>query len=136
MTDLPAIAADPQIASSDAEPVKKANVRICPNCSEPFERPTKGPGGHKRYCSTACRREWDARSALDGKAIAVVARIWAQNRKGGEVGNKAFARLREALDLINERDSRSGRLRLKADGPLDAYVREVLAEPYMDRRRR
>lgn len=130
----------PAIAETDETtpaPAPAAGERVCPNCSETFLVPLKGPGGHKRYCSDTCRNAWGNREKALGAVIVTVARIWAQNRKSGEVGNKAFARLREALDLMNETDATEGkRLRLKAGGPLDRYINEVLAEPYLDRKRR
>lgn len=111
--------------------------RICPNCSGEFYRPTKGPGGHKRYCSETCRREWDARAAVEGKAIITLAKIWAANTKN-ETGNKAMSRILETVRALSNIDEEEGRHRLKGDGPLAAYVSDVVNDGfrYIDRRRR
>lgn len=128
----------PDSAETRENPAPEAVVpkaRVCPNCGGEFFRPLSGPGGHKRYCSAPCRQAWENRAAVDGKSIAVLAKVWAGNRNN-ELGNLAFARLREACDLLNNRDKDEGRVPLKAGGPLEPFIRELLAEPFLDRERR
>lgn len=137
MTNDPlAVAETLETSPSDAPAPVIRKARVCPECSEEFFPPSKGPGGHKRFCSNDCRNDWGYRAKVEGAAIVTIAKIWAANRQGNDVGNKAFARLREALDLMNQEDAKAGRHRLKAGGPLDPYIRAVLDEPYIDRRRR
>ncbi len=65
-----------------------------------------------------------------------IAKIWRQSRGTGEKGKLAFARLTEALDVMNARDGEAGRHRLNPTGPLGRYIDSVLADPYIDRVRR
>lgn len=126
----------PDNATPGAEAVA-ANERICPQCSDRFALPpANAPGGHKRFCSDACRMAWGARAKREGAVIVTIAKIWRQNRGGGELGKLAFARLCESLDLLNAGDTEAGRKRLSADGPLAPYIKAVLAEPLIDRVRR
>lgn len=135
MPDLATTADNLEQPLPQAPAAPAAKPRICPNCSEPFVRPVNGPGGHKRYCSAECRNAWGNREKAEGAVSATLLKIWAANRNN-DVGNLAFARLREIGDLLNENDAAEGRHRLKANGPLDAYVREVVEERYLDRKRR
>jgi hypothetical protein len=135
MLDRPTTADNPETPASVAPAAPARKSRTCPNCGEEFYRPVKGPGGHKRFCSTPCRQRWENRALGEGKAVVTIMKIWAANRNN-EVGNLAFQRLREAADLLNNRDVEEGRIRLKAGGPLDPYIQDVLAEPLLDRIRR
>ena len=40
----------------------------CPWCGEPFEAPTRG-GSPKRFCSTACKNQWNAAARAFGRAM-------------------------------------------------------------------
>lgn len=110
--------------------------RICPECSGVFTIPSKGPGGHKRFCASLCRQAWANREKAEGAVLATYVKIWRQNRGSGPLGKLAFARLCEAADVLNENDTKAKRHRLNANGPLEPFIRDVLAEPYLDRRRR
>jgi hypothetical protein len=135
MLDPPTIADTPVQASEPIPAAATPRSRICPECSQPFERPAKGPGGHKRFCSAKCRTDWGNREKAEGSTIITLAKIWRLNRGAGEVGKLAFARLTEALDVLNDSDGRAGRHKLNANGPLAPYIKDVIAEPYLDRRR-
>ena len=130
MTDLPTTA---EVAPTAPPPDRTAPTRVCPNCSSSFDVPIKGPGGHKRFCGEKCRTTWRNREKAEGAVIVTLAKIWRQNRGSGHLGKLAFARLTETLDVLNAKDSEEGRIRLNAEGPLKPYIRDVLAEPYIDR---
>lgn len=133
MTDLPTIAEAAPIAPVAS---RAPATRVCPNCSATFDLPLRGPGGHKRFCSEKCRTTWRNREKAEGAVIVTLAKIWRQNRGSGELGKLAFARLTETLDVLNAKDSEEGRIRLNAEGPLKPYIRDLLAEPYIDRKAR
>jgi hypothetical protein len=113
-----------------------ANPRACPNCGEEFVIPSKGPGGHKRFCSDPCRVAWGNREKAHGAVVITLAKIWRKNRGSGEIGKAAFARLTEALDILISEDEASGRPKLLAGGKVDRFLKQVVDERYLDRKRR
>lgn len=132
MTTAPTI---PDAAAEALATPVPAIARVCPNCSGEFFRPSKGPGGHKRFCSDKCRTTWANREKAEGAALITVARIWRQARGSGDVGKAALAEMCSILDTVNERSRTAGRLPLSAKGPLRPYVDDVLADRYIDRAR-
>lgn len=116
-------------------PPAPAAARVCPNCSEEFFRPTKGPGQHKRFCSDLCRTTWSNREKAEGAALITIARIWRQARGSGDVGKAALSEMCSILDTLNDRARAAGRLPLSAKGPLRPYVDDLLSERYIDRQR-
>lgn len=111
-------------------------VRTCPNCSVEFQRPTRGPGGHKRFCSGKCRTTWSNREKAEGAALITVAKAWRAMRGSGELGKAAFAEMTSILDTLNARDRDDKRLPLNDKGPLKPYLTDLLADRYIDRARR
>jgi hypothetical protein len=110
--------------------------RICPNCGDGFSVPSQGPGGHKRFCGSACRNDWGNREKAHGSVIVTLAKVWRKNRGSGEIGKAAFARLTEALDILLSDDDAAGRPKLLAGGPVEPFLRAIVEERYLDRRRR
>lgn len=137
--DLPTIAAAAEIApvaavvAIAADPAPR--VRVCPECSGDFSPPVKGPGQHKRFCSDKCRTDWRAREKAEGAVLITVARIWRKTRGAGEIGKRAFEEMTSILDTINARHSAEGRHPLNATSPVAPYVKDVLAERFIDRDR-
>lgn len=131
---------DPPTPADNSEtpsaPPPAAATRVCPNCADLFLVPVKGPGGHKRFCSDACRGQWGNREKAHGAVIVTLAKIWRKNRGSGEIGKAAFSRLTEALDLLISEDEEAARPKLLAGGKVDRFLRVVVAERYLDRKRR
>lgn len=125
-----------EIPESASAPPPEPKGRLCPNCGVSFSRPARGPGGHKRYCSTECRHDWGNREKAHGSVIVTVAKVWRKNRGSGEVGKAAFQRFVEALDLLIAEDEDAKRPPLRAGGPVDDFLRSVVEDRYLDRKRR
>lgn len=143
MNEEPAMTLDPATTAPETEtPATPAPApiipisRVCPNCGDEFDVPVKGPGGHKRYCGDKCRQEWGAREKAHGAVIVTQAKIWRKNRGSGEIGKLAFARLTEALDLLIAEDEDAKRPKLLAGGKVDRFLKDVVSERYLDRKRR
>jgi hypothetical protein len=133
--DAPTPAKNGETASATAPAAPERKPRVCPNCSEAFFRPLKGPGGHKRFCSDKCRQDWGAREKAHGAVVITKAKIWRKNRGSGEIGKLAFQRFVEALDVLIAEDEEAGRPKLTANGPVDAYLKDVVEDRYLDRKR-
>jgi hypothetical protein len=109
-------------------------VRVCPECGTEFEPPAKGPGQHKRFHDPACRTAWANREKAQGAVLITVAKIWREFRGSGRHGRAAFAEMTSILDILISADKKAGRLSFKSP-ELEPFVRDVLADPYLDRRR-
>src|SRR4051812_42985883 len=111
MSEAVMLPVETESSPADAPAPPARNPRICPNCGNEFFAPVKGPGQGKRYCSNECRCDWGNREKALGAVILTTARIWAQNRGSGkrhEISKVAFARMAEALDLMNDREAKAG----------------------------
>jgi len=111
-----------------------AKSRVCPECSGEFEPPAKGPGQHKRFCSTSCRTTWGNREKAQGAVAVTILKIWRTFRGSGEIGRAAFAELCSIADALLDDDRKAGRPALKSK-EIEPFVRAILADRYIDRRR-
>lgn len=130
----------PDAPQSTVAPADGAGIAVksysCPNCARDFSKPSKGPGQHKRFCSSECRMAWAAREKVQGAAVVTLAKIWRKARGTGPAAKAAFAELISTLDLMMAEDAAAGRPPLTEAGPVGHYVRAVVSERYVDKRRR
>lgn len=107
-------------------------MKQCPNCgAEVIRRSAKGQA--PRFCQPKCKTEFQARAAVEGRAIIALAKAWRASRnrvEDRELGSKCLGEMVAILDSFNAKDRAAGRPR-----PTE-YARRLLFDGrYIDRMR-
>lgn len=116
-----------------------ARKNICPNCGgTPVRRSTRGPT--PKFCESKgvdargrlmCKREFETRAIVEGRALAPLLKAWRIDRGSGEIAQRSFAQVCQIVDQFNAADAKANRPRA------DLYAAKLLAEGTMffDRQR-
>lgn len=115
-----------------AYPINSRREYGCPECgSKPERKSAKGPA--PLYCSNECKRAFQNRQAVEGRAIIGLAKVWrlSRNHKDDrELGSAAFNRMVSTLDYMTGRDRSEGRTTARTLGYGEFLIRET--NPYAD----
>jgi hypothetical protein len=111
-----------------------AGKAICPNCGGPVvKRSARGP--MPKFCDAkgkgVCKRAFETRAIVEGRALAPLLKAWRIDRGSGEIASGAFAQVCQITDQFNAADNAAGRPRA------DLYAAKLLADGTMffDRQR-
>ena len=114
------------------QPTNARRAKGCPECGAiPQRKSAKGPA--PLYCSNECKRTFQNRQAVEGRALIGFAKGWRQSRNhrdDKELGAACFARMCSTLDYMAARDRNEGRTVAMTLGYADWLVRNT--DSYMD----
>lgn len=103
----------------------RAREAICPNCGGPVERKSKF-GGVPIFCDAkgkkVCKREFEARRIVEGRALVAFIKAWRIDRGVGEIATRSFEQVCRIADQYNAEDREANRPRA------DLYAAKALAD--------
>lgn len=112
----------------------RAAEQICPNCGGMVQR-RNARGPLPKFCDArgphVCKREFETRAIVEGRALAPLLKAWRVDRGQGEIAQRAFSQACQILDQFNAQDHTAKRPRA------DLYAAKLMVDAslYGDRQR-